>query len=134
MHAERKAVENAGDDEAGKRESERVAEKGEPEFSNRAARAHGDEEIKTKNGGGKNERKCDDGFDEKFCAKFGKGEPVGERRRENKKNRGDEEGEAEGEEEFGHGVGRGFIWEWDGRGIRVWRSRIFRGWLVPREI
>jgi len=46
-----------------------------------------------------------------------KGEPVGERRRENKKNRGDEEGEAEGEEEFGHGVGRGFIWEWMAEGF-----------------
>src|SRR5882724_2754236 len=134
LNAEWKAVENAGDDEAGERESERVAEEGEPKLAERAVRAHGDKEIETKNGWREDERKSDNGFDEKFCAKFGEGEPVGERRRENKKNRCDEEGEAEGEEEFGHGVGRGFIWEWDGRGIRVWRSRIFRGWLVPREI
>src|SRR3989440_6371692 len=63
LHAERKAVENAGDDEAGEGESERVTEKGEPEFTKGAARAHGDEEIKTENSGRKNERKCDDGFD-----------------------------------------------------------------------
>src|SRR5256885_8460857 len=54
LHAEWKAVENAGDDEAGERESERVAEEGEPKFSKKAARTHGDEEIKAEDGGRKN--------------------------------------------------------------------------------
>src|SRR5256885_1796629 len=124
------AIESVNESE----KNERDCEKREPELAKRAARAHGNEEIKTEDGGRKNERKCDDGFDEKFCAKFGKGQPVGERRRENKKNHGDEKGEAKGEEEFGHGVGRGFIWEWDGQGIRAWRNRISRGWLGLQEI
>ena len=81
LDAEGQAVENAGDDEAGEGESERVAEEGEPKSAERTSRAHGDEEIKTKNGWREDERKSDNGFDEKFCAEFGKGEPVGERRR-----------------------------------------------------
>jgi len=63
LHAEWKAVENAGDDEAGKREGERVTEEGVPEFAEWTARAHGDEEIKAKNGWREDERKSDDGFD-----------------------------------------------------------------------
>jgi len=51
LYAERKAVEDAGDDEAAEGESERVAEEGEPEFAERSARAHGDEEIETEDGG-----------------------------------------------------------------------------------
>ena len=91
-----------------------MTEESEPEFAERSTRAHGDEEIKTEDGGREDEWKSDNGFDEKFCAEFGKGEPVGKGRRKNEKNCGDEESEAEGEEEFGHGVGRGFIWGWDG--------------------
>jgi len=119
LDAERKAVENAGDDEAGESESERVTEESEPEFAERAARAHGDEEIEAEDGGRKDERESDDGFDKKLCSKLGEGEPVGERSGENEKNRGDEEGQAKGEEEFGHGVGRELILEWNGRGIRA---------------
>ena len=126
LNAEWKTVENAGDDEAGESEGERATEEREPEFAERSARAHGDEKIKAEDGWRKNEREGYDGFDEEFCGKFGEGKPVGERRGEDEKNRGDKEREAEGEEEFGHGVGRGFISEWDGRGIRVWRNRNFR--------
>lgn len=128
LRTERKAVEDAGDDEAGESERKRVAEESEPEFAERAARTQGDEEIETEDGGGKNEWKSDDGLNQKFRSPFGEGQPVGERRRQNEKNCCDEEGQAEGEEEFGHGVWRAFISEWDGRGIQVWQNRIFRGW------
>lgn len=111
LDAKWKAVENAGDDESGESERELVTEEGEPEFAERAARSHGDEEIKAENGGWENERESDDGFDEKFGAKFGEREPVGERSREEQKNRGDQEGEAEREEEFGHGRVR-LPWNW----------------------
>ena len=79
-----------------------MAEKSDPEFAERAARAHGDEEIETEDSGRENERESDDSFDEEFRSKIGKCQPIGERGREDKKNRGDEEGEAEGEEKFGH--------------------------------
>ena len=69
LNAERKAIENAGDDEAGESESERMAEEREPEFAERASRAHGNEEIKTEDGRRQNERKSDDGLDEEFGAK-----------------------------------------------------------------
>jgi len=81
-----------------------MAEESEPEFAERTAWAHGDEEIETENGWWKNERESDDGFDEEFRANFGEGQPVSEWRRQNEKNCGDEEGKTEGEEEFGHGV------------------------------
>ncbi len=103
LNAKRKTIENAGDDKAGERESERVAEECEPKFAERAAWAHGDEEIKAKNRWRKNEGKRDDGFDKKFGPEFGEGEPVSERRCADEKNRGDEKGEAEREKEFGHG-------------------------------
>ena len=61
-----------------------------------------EETLSSRNGGRKDERESRDGFKEKFCAPFGEGEPVRERRRKNEKDRGDKKGEAEGEEKFGH--------------------------------
>jgi len=84
LYAERKAVEDAGDDEAAEGESERVAEEGEPEFAERSARAHGDEEIETEDGGRRREEERRR-LRLEILAEFGKGEPVGERRRENEK-------------------------------------------------
>ena len=102
LDTERKTVKNACEDKAGKGESECVTEKKEPELAKRAARAHGDEEIKTENGGRQYERKSDNGFDDKFGAEFGKGEPMGYGRGDDEQDRCDKKSEAEGEQEFLH--------------------------------
>jgi hypothetical protein len=70
LDAKWKTVEDACNDEACEGESERVTEEGEPEFAERAARAHGYEEIETEHGGRENEWESDNGFDEEFSAPF----------------------------------------------------------------
>lgn len=117
LNAKRKAVENAGDDEAHERECERLAEESEPEFAKQAAGAHGDEEIKAEDSRRKNKRKSDDGLDEEFGTEFRESEPVGDGQGDNEKNRRDEEGKAEREKKFGHEF-RKFILEWTDREIR----------------
>lgn len=132
LDAKRKTVENAGNDEASESEGERVTEESEPEFAERTARAHGDEEIEAEDGRRKNERKSDDGFDQEFGAKFGEDEPVGERRGEAEKNHGDEKSEAKREKEFSHRFNRVSRVPRGQQKLVVWQSRSLPGFLFLR--
>ena len=97
LHGERQTVEDGSEDEPFKRKGHAVAKKRLPQFSQRAARAHGDEHVKAKNGGRKNEWKGYYSFEQKLASPIGIGEPIGERKSTGKKNYGNTEREPKGE-------------------------------------
>ena len=79
-----------------------MAEEELPEFAERAARPHGEENVKAENRRRQNERERDESFQEKFATPVREGEPARERQTEDEKNCGDAESQAEREQEGFH--------------------------------
>ena len=79
LHGERQAVEHRGDDQAFERERQRVPGPLRPPSSERAARAHGHQQIEAEHGRRQHERQRDDRFDQERPAAAREREPVGER-------------------------------------------------------
>jgi hypothetical protein len=93
LHGKRQTIEDRREDEPFKRKGQAVAKKHLPQFSQRAAQPHGDEDVKAKDRGRKNEGKGDCSLEQKLASPIGICEPIGEGKSAGKKDCGNAERE-----------------------------------------
>ena len=99
LDREREAVEDRGDEKPLEREGEPSAEEGLDGAADRSVRAEEEKDVEAEDGGGEDDRKGDDGLDERLPPGGREREPGGQRKAERDQNgrRGDRELQAEEE-------------------------------------